>query len=152
MAEAKRRGLSNLKTTVDALPELVSPKSKELFTRHQVFSEAELKSRYEILLEGYCKTLQIEALTMVDMVKKEIIPACIAYQNELAELLGRKKAWQLTFPGDYLLEPFQAVDCFAQKLTVLEHELLESKEKQELLSLRFCRSRVFTASWSYRSL
>ena len=156
VAEAKRRGLSNLKTTVDALPELVSPKSKELFTRHQVFSEAELKSRYEILLEGYCKTLQIEALTMVDMVKKEIIPACIAYQNELAELLGRKKAcgsYDFSLE-DYLLEHISKLStCLLKKLTVLEHELLESKEKQELLSLAvFYRNRVFAAMLELRQI
>jgi len=90
--EAERRGLSNLKTTVDALPEFISKKSIDLFTKHHVFTEAELHSRYEILMESYCKTLHIEALTMVDMVKGEIFSACIDYQNDLAKLLKQKKA------------------------------------------------------------
>ena len=69
VAEAARRGLSNLKTTVDALPALISSKSVALFTGHSVLTEQELHSRYEINLEGYCKTLHIEALAMTDMVK-----------------------------------------------------------------------------------
>ena len=108
------------------------------------------------MLEGYCKTLQIEALTMVDMVKKEIIPACIAYQNELAELLGRKKAcgsYDFSLE-DYLLEHISKLStCLLKKLTVLEHELLESKEKQELLSLAvFYRNRVFAAMLELRQI
>jgi len=87
--EATRRGLSNLTTTASALPELISKKSIELFAEHQVFSKTELQSRYEIFMEAYCKTLHIEALTMVDMVKGSIFPACIDYQNDLAKLLER---------------------------------------------------------------
>ncbi|MCL2069768.1 MAG: glutamine synthetase III [Treponema sp.] len=90
--EAATRGLSNLKTTVEALPKFVSPKSEGLFTKHSVFSREEIHSRFEILMESYCKTLNIEALTMIDMTKGEIIPACISYQNELALLLKNKKA------------------------------------------------------------
>ncbi|MCL2748156.1 MAG: glutamine synthetase, partial [Oscillospiraceae bacterium] len=85
-----RRGLSHRKTTVDALPVLVSPESVELFARHHVFTQPELRARYEVLLENYCKTIHIEALTMADMVKGDIIPACVAYQNDLAQLLARK--------------------------------------------------------------
>ncbi|MCL1958693.1 MAG: glutamine synthetase III, partial [Spirochaetes bacterium] len=100
VTEAEKRGLSNHKTTVEALPEFISPKSIELFTKHHVFTEAEIRSRYEILMEAYCKTIHIEALTMVDMVKSEIIPACIDYQNDLAKLLQRKKACSAS-AGDF---------------------------------------------------
>ena len=89
--EAERRGLSNLKNTVEALPAFVSDKSVELFARHHVFTPSEIRSRYEILLENYGKMLHIEALTMVDMVKKGIMPACVAYQNDLSQLLCSKK-------------------------------------------------------------
>lgn len=92
MHEAERRGLSNLKNTVEALPAFVSDKSVELFARHHVFTPSEIRSRYEILLENYGKMLHIEALTMVDMVKKGIMPACVAYQNDLSQLLCSKKA------------------------------------------------------------
>ena len=147
VTEAKRRGLSNLKTTVASLPEFVSQKSIELFSRHHVFSESELHSRYEILMEGYCKTLHIEALTMVDMVKREIIPACIAYQNELADLLGRKRAWGEYDASleDHLLSSISKLSsCLLKKLTVLESALLESKEERDILSqATFYRDKVF---------
>jgi len=147
VTEAKRRGLSNLKTTVASLPEFVSQKSIELFTRHHVFSESELHSRYEILMEGYCKTLHIEALTMVDMVKREIIPACVAYQNELADLLGRKRAWGEYDASleDHLLSSISKLSsCLLKKLTVLESALLESKEERDILSqATFYRDKVF---------
>ncbi|MCL2046505.1 MAG: glutamine synthetase III [Oscillospiraceae bacterium] len=99
-ADAMDRGLSNLETTVDALPVLVSDMSIELFASHKVFTEAELHSRYEILLEGYCKTIHIEALTLLDMVKTEIIPACIDYQNDLVSLLQAKLGFVYNF--DYI--------------------------------------------------
>ena len=147
VTEAKRRGLSNLKTTVASLPEFVSQKSIELFTRHHVFSESELHSRYEILMEGYCKTLHIEALTMVDMVKREIIPACVAYQNELADLLGRKRTWGEYDASleDHLLGSIAKLSsCLLKKLTVLESALLESKEERDILSqATFYRDKVF---------
>jgi glutamine synthetase len=147
--EAERRGLSNLKTTVDALPKFVSEKSVELFTKHRVFTESELHSRYEIYLEGYCKTIHIEALTMVDMVKGEIIPACIDYQNDLTTLLKRKKSC-----GDYdssleeyLMNRIAKLSAgLLKKLTVLENVLLESKEEQEIFTqASFYRDRVFIA-------
>ena len=88
--EAGRRGLSNLRTTADALPELISDESVRLFARHGVFSEAELLSRYEVLMDNYCKSLHIEALTAVEMIKGGIIPACVEYQYNLASLLTLK--------------------------------------------------------------
>ena len=137
VAEAQRRGLSNLKTTVDALPAFVDPKSMELFTRHHVFTETELRSRYEILMESYCKTLHIEALTMIDMVKGTIIPACIGYQNELMTLLERKKTcggYDASLEEHLVGRIAQLSGCMLKKLTALENVLLESKEKQEILA------------------
>ena len=75
----------NLETTVDAIPCLISEKNIKLFTKHGVLSETELYSRYEILLENYCKVLSIEALTMIDMARKEIIPAVTSYIRQLSE-------------------------------------------------------------------
>jgi len=147
--EAERRGLSNLKTTVDALPVFVSKKSVELFTAHHVFSGQEMHSRYEILMEGYCKTLHIEALTMVDMVKGAIIPACIDYQNDLVKLLDRKKTcgeYDISLEG-YLLERIAKLSaCLLKKLTILENALLESREERKILAQAcFYRDRVFAA-------
>ena len=137
VTEAKKRGLSNLKTTVDALPAFISQESISLFTKHHVFTETEVRSRYEIMMESYCKTLHIEGLTMVDMVKKEIIPACISYQNELSALLHQKKIcgeYDMALE-DYLLRKIaKSSGCMLKKLDALETALLEVKQETELLA------------------
>ncbi len=91
VVEAQKRGLQNLRTTIDALPEFVNEKNVALFTGQNVFSKAEIHSRYEILVEDYSKCINIEALTMIDMAKKEILPATIEYSNMLFKALKLKK-------------------------------------------------------------
>ena len=88
----EERGLLNLKTTADALPRLLEQKNIDMLVGEGVFTETELRSRYEIQLENYERTVRIEALTMVDMAQKEILPAVAAYASDLAEGLCRKKA------------------------------------------------------------
>ncbi len=88
----EERGLLNLRTTADALPHLLAPKNVAMLTGHKVFSESELRSRYEIQLENYVRSVRIEALTMADMARKEIIPAVAAYGAALAEGAAKKKA------------------------------------------------------------
>ncbi len=88
----EKRGLLNLRTTPDALPKLLDPKNVEMLTSHKVFSVAELESRYEITLENYCKTVNIEALTMVDMARKEILPAVSEYAKSLSDAVASKTA------------------------------------------------------------
>lgn len=90
--EAKRRGLLNLRTTMDCLPLLDSEENIALFERHGVFSAAELHSRKEILIENYCKLINIEANTMLDMAVKDILPAVTTYENELAAAVNGIKA------------------------------------------------------------
>ncbi len=147
--EAERRGLSNLKTTVDALPAFVSKKSVNVFTRHHVFTEKEIHSRYEILLENYCKLLHIEALSMIDMAKKEIIPACIGYQNELSQLLGSKKAlggYDCGLEEQLLGKISKLSACLVKKLDSLESAMLETKGGSHGLDLaKFYREHVFGA-------
>ncbi len=149
VVEASNRGLSNLKNTVEAMPSFISKKSIEVFTQHRVLTEQEIHSRFEILMEGYCKVIHIEALTMVDMVKGEIIPACIDYQNELANLLNQKKAC-----GQYdnsleahLLEKISKLSAtLLKKLNTLETSILESKEEQDVTAhASFYRDKVFTS-------
>ncbi|MFQ7104989.1 MAG: glutamine synthetase III, partial [Neglectibacter timonensis] len=77
--EAKRRGLLNLRTTVDALPRYLDQKNVELFANHKIYTEAEMEARYETILEEYAKTLNIEALTMIEMVRQDILPSVSAY-------------------------------------------------------------------------
>lgn len=86
------RGLLNLATTPQALPCYLSPKNIALFGKHGVFSETELRSRYEIQVQNYCKVIRIEALTMLDMLKKDIMPAVSRYTAFLANALERKQS------------------------------------------------------------
>ena len=90
--EAEKRGLSNLKTTADAMPHLLDEKNVKMLTAHQVFTQAELESRLEIMLENYVKQVNIEALTMVDMTGKQIIPAIETYLMKLLKNVTMKKA------------------------------------------------------------
>ena len=92
LAEAEKRGLLNLRATPDCTCYYVSEKNLTLFERHRVYSETELRARYEIKLEGYCKVLRIESLTMLDMVWKDVLPAVSAYSAALAEAALSKKA------------------------------------------------------------
>ncbi len=90
--EAKRRGLLNLPTTVDALPRYLDQKNVELFTSHKIYTEAEMEARYETIIEEYSKTLNIEALTMSEMVRRDILPAVSGYIASLAEAVASKRA------------------------------------------------------------
>ncbi len=90
--EAKRRGLPNIKSMVDAIPALVSEKSIELFAKFGVFTRAELESRVEIQYEAYAKAINIEAKTMIDIAGKQILPAVIHYTKELADTIVSVKA------------------------------------------------------------
>ncbi|MDO4484714.1 MAG: glutamine synthetase III [Clostridia bacterium] len=83
--EAEARGLENLRTTPDAMAQLLSEKNMTVLMSHKVMTEAEIRSRYEIMLENYCKSVNIEAMTMIDMVKKQILPALETYSARLAE-------------------------------------------------------------------
>ena len=86
------RGLLNLRTTPDALPRLLDKKNIDLLTSQGIYSVAEIKSRYEITLDNYCKLVNIEALTMVDMARRDILPAIDSYVKDLAETCQAKMA------------------------------------------------------------
>ncbi|MCR4790695.1 MAG: glutamine synthetase III [Treponemataceae bacterium] len=86
VAEAERRGLLNLPTTTDALPYYTRPENIALFQRQGIYNEAEIKARYEIQMEEYAKLVNIEVKTMLDMAEKAIIPACLQYEGELAQV------------------------------------------------------------------
>ena len=97
----EKRGLLNLRTTPDALPTILEKKNVDMLTSHKIFSLSEIRSRYEITLENYCKTVNIEALTMVDMARREILPALEAYARELSDTLAAKKAAVPEVTGRY---------------------------------------------------
>jgi len=91
-AEAQKRGLSNLSTTAKSLPTYISPKNIDLVTKHGIFTEAEFRARHEIHLDAYCKIINIEARTSVDMVLHQILPAALAYTKSLCEGVVSKKS------------------------------------------------------------
>jgi glutamine synthetase len=92
IVEAEKRGLPNITNTVDSISALISDKCINLFEKHNVFTKKELESQYEISLEHYTKTINIEALTMLDMSKRQILPACINYMTNLADSINSVKA------------------------------------------------------------
>lgn len=98
--EAEKRGLLNLKTSVDAYPYLIAEKNVKLFTKFGIYSQAEMQARYEIYFENYVKTLKIEALTMIDMIKKQIIPAAGEYIHELCDTAIAKKQLRIDISRD----------------------------------------------------
>ncbi|WRS27703.1 glutamine synthetase III [Oscillospiraceae bacterium MB08-C2-2] len=131
--EAEKRGLLNLKTTVDALPHFISEKNLDLFTRHGVFTEEEIHSRYEMMMENYCKTIHIEALTTLEMTRKEIIPAVCAYTAHLSEgalkkqklLAGALEACSLE---KEIVEKLCGLSqCLTKKIKQLDDALLSEK-------------------------
>ena len=83
--EAKRRGLPNIASTIEAAAALTTPKAVSLFEEFHIFTESELRSREEITYETYAKTINIETLTMIDMARKQILPVCMRYARDLAE-------------------------------------------------------------------
>ena len=147
--EAESRGLSNLKNTPEALPAFISDKSIKLFTKHHVFSEAEVRSRCEILLENYCKTLNIEALTMIDMVNKYVLPAAFSYQHELLEVAEKKKTLGISAEAEnkVLTKLTELTESTVKRLDFLTTETAEVKRCSDDLfyEAREYRNEVFNA-------
>ncbi len=112
----EKRGLLNLRTTPDALPALLSEKNMNMLTSHKVFTPAEIRSRYEITLENYCKTVNIEALTMVDMARKEILPAIESYLKELSDTYVAKNTVIPGIAGKYEKGVIQKLSSLADEI------------------------------------
>jgi len=131
LEEAARRGLSNYPTTPDCIPHSLDEKNVQMLTAHKVFSVAELKSRCEIQLENYCKTVIIEANTMIDMARKQILPAVQGYTAELAGGVAAKKAVSTDISCGYesglIARLSLLTDQIAAKTDELEAAVLELK-------------------------
>ncbi len=145
--EAEKRGLLNLKNTVDALPHYINEKNLKLFEENNVMSRVEVNLRYEILLETYCKTIHIEALTLIDMTRKEVISSILKYEKALLEIATSKKA----LDADYTIELnsinkiTKAKNDISEKLSNLENMMVEVKELNDiLLESKFYRDKVLT--------
>lgn len=134
----EERGLLNYRTTPDCMPHLLDEKNVQMLTGHKVFSKAELKSRCEIMLENYCKTVLIEANTMIDMAKTEIAPAVSAYVLELANTAAAKKAVDASISCSYeagLLKKLARLeDQIAVKADELDDAVMKIKEAGDIES------------------
>ena len=137
MEEAtKVRGLSNLKTTADAMPHLLDEKNKTMLMSHKVFTEAELISRCEIMLENYCKTVNIEGMTMVNMVRKNYLPAIEKYLFDLANTTSLMKSVSGNVKCNYEITTMERLseltDHILEAVKALEDVLSELKKKENV--------------------
>ena len=130
--EAEKRGLLNLKTTPDCLPYYISKKNIELFKKHEVLSETEVHARYEIIIENYAKLINIEALTMIDMVKKMILPAVTKYSDELAKTIIAKQQVSSSIVSTYECSVVREIAELSAKLyeDTKSLESLDAKAKK----------------------
>ena len=124
--EAKKRGLLNLRTTPEAIPQFIDEKNIKLFTEHKVFTETELRSRYEIHLENYCKVLNIETATMISMSKKYIFPSVASYLKDLSNTVNEIKAAVSTAdtkPQEELIKKISSLEADLYNNTCLLEDL-----------------------------
>ena len=149
IAEAEKRGLLNLRSTPECLPYSLHEKNMKLFISHKVYSETEMRARYEILSENYCKIINIEALTMIDMAKKDILPAVSKYSHELSDTVIAKAACGDIESGyeKELLAKVSKLNTAAYKKTEkLEQAVLKAKEISETQELSmYYKDAVFAA-------
>ena len=127
VAEAESRGLLNMKSTVECIPTFIKDKNVAVFVKHCVLSKSEIESRYEILLENYVKTINIEALTMINMAKTEILPAAFKFSKELSDTINSVKATgmpvEVSAQSSVLKELSPVLSSFASNLTALKKAL-----------------------------
>ena len=150
------RGLLNLPSTPDALVRYLEPKNIALFGKHGVFSETEIRSRYEILIGNYCKVIRIEGLTMLDMVKKDIMPAISAYTRKLADGLNAKNACGIGLCTDYEAGILSRLCALLGEISAcsdaLEAELDRAKAIADIQgAAEYCKDKVIPAMEALRA-
>ena len=137
--EARRRGLLNLRTTPDALAHLLDKKNVALFATHKVYSEMELTARHEVKLENYCKVINIEALTMLDMVQKDYLPAMARYSADLARGMAAKLSALPDADCSYERDTVRSISALIgathRAASKLERDLLEAKSSGSVEAL-----------------
>ena len=121
--EAEKRGLCNYPTTPDCMPHLLDEKNVKMLTAHKVFTVPELESRCEIMLENYCKTVCIEASTMIDMARKQILPAVEKYVGDLAKTASAKKAVSPDIPCGYEAGLISKLSVLSEQIALKTDEL-----------------------------
>ncbi len=131
VAEAKKRGLYNLKSTPDVLPTFIEKKNVELFTKHHIFTEPEINSRYEILLENYCKTLHIESKTLQDMLYTQFLPTLMKFSDKVAASIEAKERMGLKAKAEKTLA--KKLDSAYEELFTYTEKLVEDTDKAETM-------------------
>ncbi|MCR5508873.1 MAG: glutamine synthetase III [Lachnospiraceae bacterium] len=132
--EAEKRGLYNLRSTPDALPAFIAKKNKELFERQNIFTEAELESRYEILLENYSKTIHIESLTLKDIIISQFLPAVGEYTDGLIASVSAKKSLDTSLTSKADMKLIKLLSSSYDKIFDLTEKLDKDTAKAEAMS------------------
>ena len=154
VAEAARRGLPNYPSTVDAVPHYTDEKNIRLFEKYSIYSRSELESRTEILLDNYKKVLNIEALTMIDMSRKQIIPAGVRFSAELARAVNEKKSAGIDSELEFELAAKVSglTKSISRATDDIEKKLAEAGELTNVESTaKYYRNSVFTAMQTLRT-
>jgi glutamine synthetase len=149
--EAEQRGLKNLRTTVDALPELVSPEALELFEKYAVFNDREMHSRYEIGLEHYLLTVGVEANLTLEIGATTILPAALRYQTELAQNVAALKAAGVEADTATLTSVSEPIAALRSGLAVLTDALAHEHDEDPLVAATYARDVVLPAMAAVRS-
>ncbi len=158
--EAEKRGLPNLKSTIEALPVLIEDDAKELFSKYGILQEDELVSRYNIMLEGYCKTINVEALLTANMATTMILPAALEYQNRVATTVVQTKqalsGVNLTSQEGMLRELCEKVNKLRESIELLEslsHSNKDDDNESELFAhAKFYQNKVIPAMNEVRNI
>ena len=156
--EAEKRGLLNLKSLPDAVEHYIDQKNIDLFTKNKIYSVDEIHARYEIELENYAKIINIEALTMIDMAKKNMIPAVTSYVRELTDTALAKKALSDAIPTsveeDLITSLSNKLVCFSKKTAELENAVIGASEYEGdvLAYAKYYRESVFSVMTELRAI
>ncbi len=152
--EAEKRGLPNRRNAVDSLSDLITPKSIALFGKYGVFTERELHSRFEILLENYIKTINIESLLTAQIASRQILPAAIRYQSEVAHSIGHLKAAGVAIPSsqaELLKELSETISTLQAKTAELVKASEEHTAGDTMAHAKHSRDKVVTAMMAVRT-
>ena len=156
--EAERRGLLNLKSLPDAMAHFLDQKNVDLFVKNKICSEEEIRARYEIELESYSKQINIEALTMIDMAKKNILPAVTSYVRDLTDTALAKKALSDAIPTsveeDLITSLSNKLVCFSKKTAELEEAVIKASDYSDdnLKYAKYYREVVFALMQELRAV
>ena len=156
--EAERRGLLNLKSLPDAMEHFLDKKNVDLFVKNKICSADEIRARYEIELESYSKQINIEALTMIDMAKKNILPAATSYVRDLTDTALAKKALSDAIPTsveeDLITSLSNKLVCFSKKTAELEEAVIKASDYSDdnLKYAKYYRETVFALMQELRAV